>query len=485
MGKVTDRELKFIFYAENDRDEQVYAEILLGGAALGWKFVPELNRVYTLRAHAKGRTFDYNIIFTMLPIVQINDIDSIGDDYKDALVSVTDPDFEYLSFGGEPVSSAYYIESAAGVKRRGALARGLPKNSYAIKFWENGANKNLRLFNLRSDSDWTLHAMFVDGSRMRNRVSTDIWLDMSSRLYYMQEGQEQINGTRGVFVELFLNDEYWGLYCFTEKVDRKQLQLYRNDGGLRSVIYKGRHWGDVLLFRTYHDYSNNSSWWANFEQKYPNPSRRGQIEWAPLADFINFFVNSSDEQFAAGASRYIDVQNFVDYTIFLTLSYAYDNTGKNLYWSVYDITDADLNKIFFTPWDLDGSWGKSWNGANLYGHENGPWMDSEWEHDTQLFRRLVLTNAGGFADLMRESWARLKQDALSLEKILGRFDDYFDLFEKSGAWGREQRRWWLASIEDEREFAHYWITARWAYVDNLIGSRLHEVWQYAPEPRRR
>ena len=482
MGKKPGAELKFIFDIENLNGEKVFAEISDGNNSLGWKFAPELNKEYKLAAHTSVRTFEYKIIFIMLPVIQINDIEIIADDYGNAVISVTDPDFEYISFGGEPVPSAYYIESNAGIKRRGAMARGLPKNSYAIKFWENGQNKSVRLFNLRSNSDWILDAMFIDGSRMRNRISTDVWNDMSSPLYYMREGQEHTNGTRGVFAEVFLNDEYLGLYCFTEKIDRAQLQLDRNEDELRSIVYKGRHWGDVLLFRSYQDYNNNSSWWNVFEQKYPNPRFGGQIEWSPLADFIRFFVESDDAVFAAGAADYIDIQNFVEYTIFMILSYAYDNTGKNLYWSVYDITDENLNKIFVTPWDLDGTWGKSWHGGRLYGHEDGPWMDSEWEHDTELFRRLVLTNAGGFADKMRETWARLKEDALSLQKILGRFEEYFDLLEKSGAWDRESDKWRLGTIDSEREFAQTWVTARWNYTDNLIRNRLHEVWRYAPDP---
>ena len=489
MGKEPDKELKFIFFAENSGGEKVFAEVTGEGTGLNWKFIPEQNKTYTLRAHTKERFYDYNIIFTMLPLIQINEVTGIGDEYRDAVISVTDPDFTYQGLGGAASApGGFYFESNAGIKFRGAMARSFPKKSYAVKFRDSGGNKNVRLFNMRSDSDWILDAMAVDRSRLRNRAAFDIWNNMSSPLYYEKEGQNLINGTLGVFVELFLNDEYMGLYCFTEKIDRKQLGLDRNEGELKSVSYKGRHWGDVLLFRRYEQYNNGWSWWANFEQKYPNPDKDSRIEWAPLADFIRFFVESSDEEFAAGAEKYIDIQNFADYTLFLIISYAYDNTGKNAYWSVYDLTDDTLNKIFITPWDLDGSWGTSWNGDKLRGSENGPWMDSELEHDTELFRRLVLTNAGNFADILRATWERLKHGALSPESILAVFNDYFDLFELSGAWEREKKRWEgelrELNLENEREFINEWVPARWSYTDNLIENELQLVGRYSPAPPR-
>jgi hypothetical protein len=279
------------------------------------------------------------------------------------------------------------------------------------------------------------------------------------------------------------------LYCFTEKIDRQQLQLDRNEDELKSVIYKGKHWGDVLLFRTYYDYDNNYSWWDTWEQKYPRPASGGQIEWAPLADFVKFFADSGDEEFAADIAQYIDMQNFVDYTIFLCITYAYDNTGKNAYWSCYDMTDPDMRRIFITPWDLDASWGGSWDGRKL-GIESATreWMDSDYEHDTQLFRRLVLTNAGGFADKMRETWERLKHGALSPETIIKRFADYFDVFEKSGAWGRESRRWResdLLAAAEELAYISEWVGERWIYIDDLIQNKLDTVGDFAPEPPRR
>lgn len=81
-----------------------------------------------------------------------------------------------------------------------------------------------KLLGLRDDGDWILDAMYIDHARMRNRLSTDLWIDMN-KVPYLSKEPRAINGTRGYFVEVFLNNSYLGLYCLTERIDRKQLQL--------------------------------------------------------------------------------------------------------------------------------------------------------------------------------------------------------------------------------------------------------------------
>lgn len=486
MGKTPQQSFEFDFTIVSGLNAPagVFAEILYGGNVCPYSFEPELNKEYTLRTYSDSVAFDYKIVFTMLPIVQINDINRIGDNYKDCVISVADPDFSYVP---GRAGSHLFVESTAKIHVRGGISRNFEKKSYAIKFVDStGANKDMSFFSLRNDSDWILDAMYIDKARARNRVSTDIWHDMDSPLYYMGESaKQQINGTRGTFVEVFINDEYTGLYCFTEKIDRKQLRLLKESDVFRSVIYKGKAWGDSLLFKRLYDYNNNSSWWDAFEQKFPKPAASGEIRWEPLYNFVKFFLESSDEEFAADIDKYIDVQNFVDYTLLMCISYAYDNTGKNAYWSVYDVTDINMSKLFLTPWDLDSTWGRSWNSERVEASKE--WMDSDPEHDTALFRRLVLTNAGGFADKLRKRWSELKDNVLSVDSIIKRFNDYFTLFDGSGAWERESARWKESELnmEEEIEYISEWTRERWDYINNIIMNELETVDKFTPPKRSR
>ena len=52
--------------------------------------------------------------------------------------------------------------------------------------------------------------MAIDRVRMRNRLNFDVWNAMSKTPYATD--YDQRNGTQGVFVELFINGQYHGLY---------------------------------------------------------------------------------------------------------------------------------------------------------------------------------------------------------------------------------------------------------------------------------
>ena len=117
-------------------------------------------------------------------------------------------------------------EMLADVRYRGATSLQYQKKSFAIRLKDSEGNKvNAALLGMRSDNSWILDAMAADKARMRNRVSTDLWLDFSNKVYYANQEPQVLNGTRGKFVEVFLNDDYYGLFCLTEKIDRKQLKL--------------------------------------------------------------------------------------------------------------------------------------------------------------------------------------------------------------------------------------------------------------------
>lgn len=95
--------------------------------------------------------------------------------------------------------------------------------------------------------------MAVDRIRMRNRVNFDIWNEISRTPYDTK--YDNRNGTLGVFVEVFINEAYHGLYCLTDKINRKLLNLDKakedSDGNpvINGVLYKCETWGDAAFFQ--------------------------------------------------------------------------------------------------------------------------------------------------------------------------------------------------------------------------------------------
>jgi len=405
--------------------------------------------------------------FSCLPLVQIYSDSNIGFVYNLAKLFITEPD------------KAQKTELLLSkIKIRGATASGMPKKPYAVKLVDrDGVTSIDRSFlGLRSDNNWILDAMYIDLARMRNRVSTDLWNDFSTPPYYATSEPDMINGTRGGFVEVFLNNSYDGLYCMTEKIDRKQLKLkkliYNSDSTVvtqRGGLYKSVLWSDETMLGINNintpvlNYNNNSDKWAEFENKYPDFGDGEPIEWKPLYDAVKTsWRGTGDDLFKTKVEAAYDLPVFLDYYLFIELLMNADNTGKNTYLSVYDQTIS--SKLSITPWDCDGTWGRNWDGSFLDANFDF-W---QWIINNMLFRRLRELDYKGFlTSNLKNRYEELRGTYFTYSSLTDRFQNYCNLFNKSGAAVRESKRWSIGDINDEMTYVSSWISNRLTYMDNL------------------
>lgn len=440
------------------------------------------------------------ILFSCLPLIQIYSSSAIGTVYNLTRIAVTEPD---------KTDTTEVILS--DIKTRGAYSSTFPKKSYALKLKDvDGVTSIDRSFlGFRSDNNWILDAMFVDPGRMRNRVSTDLWNDFSTRPYHASSEPTMINGTRGSFVEVFLNDSYNGLYCMTEKVDRKQLKLkklkYSTDLTTvtqRGGLYKADQWstGTLLGYNFLNSglpmYDNNSAVWSGYEAKYPDMDDGEPIQWKPLYDAIytsSYLTN--DATFRANVATCYDLPVFLDYYLFIELMLASDNHGKNTYLYVYDQTVS--SKLSLAPWDLDGTWGRRWDGTTNLTVPNQDFDSfiTTYEHaQNNLFLRLRRLNLDGYTTKLKDRYKELRGSYFSYSSLMERFRKYNDLFDKSGAASRERKRWNMEDNSTEINFLSTWITDRLSYLDNqylggqYVGNAVIDVSaskiKFAPNPVR-
>ncbi|MDL2223672.1 CotH kinase family protein, partial [Bacteroidales bacterium OttesenSCG-928-M11] len=442
----------------------------------------ESNKDYSLQILENGtvKTTEY-IIFTGLPIVQLYST-SLSSTFAKAKIRVTEPDKEAASTG-ELLN--------AQLRYRGASAQGYNKKAFAIKLRDENdlASIDRSFFGLREDNYWILDAMALDKSRMRNRISTDLWNDFSTPPHYYDKEPKLINGTRGQYVEVFLDDEYWGLYCMTERIDRKQLKLKKYNEEtetIRGVLYKSSQWSYSVMFgwsylgSTIPDYDNNRETWANFEVKYPELDDAEPIDWEPLYDAVTFSAKSDDITFADGASSNFDLPVWADYFLLMELILATDNHGKNGYYYMYNI--AQEKKLSIAPWDMDGVFGIRWDGSTYITSPSQDYrtFTTQHEHGQNYFLyRMIEKNVSGFKDLLKSRYDKLRLSYFSVESLTKRFTDYMELFDVSGAAEREIDRWDGANriyldFESEMAYAINWIEERVSYLDQQYGPPLTE-----------
>lgn len=441
---------------------------------------------HTLNLYKNGEEIESAPIrFTYLNIVEVTHPSCNGYYYTPGSIRVTQANV-----------AGYDSIYTAAFKYRGATAQGFDKKSYAVKLYEADGvtSKDVEFLGLRDDNNWILDAMAVDKACMRNRVSTDLWNDFAIAPYHKAAGYEKKarHGTRGEFAEVYLNGKYHGIYCMTEKMDRKQLKLRKLDEAtetskpvIRGTLYKSSQWGYEVLMGHETDvdvypktpprsYNNNdySETWANFEIKYPDWEEE-PIDWAPLWNAINFVATTNDVTFGADFHKYFDQANITDYYLFIELMLATDNHGKNMFFYNYDQLCEDIalrEKIGVAPWDLDGAWGRRWDGSKDLCKPKQDFNTFLWKYEhgnLTLFHRMKRNSKLGWNAELRARYAELRDSHFSEDALCKRFQDYADLFTACGADAREEKRWnkYHSDINADVAYIKNWVAQRLEYLD--------------------
>lgn len=423
--------------------------------------------------------------FTFLPIVEMAVASCNGSYYTTGSIRVTDADI-----------AGYDSTFIAAYKYRGATAQGFSKKAYAIKLRDKaGESVDRSFFGLRSDNNWILDAMAVDPACMRNRVATDLWNDFATPPYYFSEEPKALTGTRGKFVEVLLNGHYYGIYCMTEKVDRKQLKLKKyksaedsktGEEQIRGLLYKSTDWTYEVFMGHNQDseyfpgtapssYKNTlgTESWQGYELKYPDYEEEA-VDWKPLWNGINFVATSSQSDFENGLKDYFDYPVLKDYYLFIELLLATDNHGKNMFFFVYDKTSDYGEKIGVAPWDLDGVWGARWDGSEYLCKANQDFDNFLWENEHgqhTIYYKLANSTSINWQDELATRYAELRTNYFNPDSLSQRVANYAQLFAISCADSREETKWssYHNAIDSEAEYMQTWIADRIEYLDAKYG----------------
>ncbi|MBO4722751.1 MAG: CotH kinase family protein [Muribaculaceae bacterium] len=324
------------------------------------------------------------------------------------------------------------------VRQRGKTALFLPKWSFAVKLVDdNGEKLDANLLGLREDNSWILDAMGIDKLRMRNRVCFDIWNEYSHTMWDTKFGNR--NGTVGTMVEVFVNSEYAGIYCLSDKINRQLLNLRKakveddDSVTIKGVLYKGKGSGLSNTLLDYEEDRTDTIKWNTFELQYPEeyPSLE---TWKPLMDLIEFNGKTELDYFKANYNEWYYIDNLADYFLLLVALGIDDMPYKNTFLSLPDINFD--HRFMLTPWDLDACLGRGCNGTPLY-------------YTSQLtrlnnfgpFNRIIYYNIDDFKDRVARRWDELKDSVFSPDNLENHITAIAQRYVESGAWQREYDLW--------------------------------------------
>ena len=404
---------------------------------------------YPLVAMEGSQTDTLFVVFTKFPLMRIR----INTDIRDEPKSLCNIQIQSYEAGGDE-DGATVFKSLAGIEFRGKSSTRYEKKSYGVELWEDesASDYNAPLLGLRSAEDWILDAMYVDRSRIRNKLSFDLW-EKLARIPNASQAESIYPGVRSRYVELFINDSYEGVYNLTEKLDAQLLQFNKYQYETGGVIYKAIEWGNgSTTFDSCCTPVPVEFVWEGWEQIYPGE----MVMWEPLDSLRSVVVNSDDEEFSEKITGMIDLNNLVDYYLYINVLMAWDNAGKNTFLVRYNAS----HPFFILPWDVEASWGRMWDGTD---------SKSFGKVTNHLFDRIIETNTGNFNGLLEARWKELRSSEFNAVELLGQASRYLSRLSENGTIERENERWDL-DIDIDAEFSYLsdWLEARIDYLDNYF-----------------
>ena len=387
------------------------------------------------------------LVFTGLPIITVNT------DSRDRNYPIQADD----SKGRMSLLNTNHIvmESDILIHTRGGSSSYFPKIGYKMNLVdENGEGNNLNLLGMRNDDDWVLIPMYTDESMIRDKMTYDLWSE-----YGAENNKYGIfNGPQAEYIELFINDRYWGLYMLVVPLDKKQLDLSDNE-----ILCKIEDW--ITPTSTKLRRAGNRSTYESLVLKKPdNPT---QETWNVVADFVELWFEMSREDFIATAPKIVDIDNIVDYWILLNLTKGKDNAFKNMILTWKENFDG-THTLLISPWDCDLSWGVMWKGENPLFWEYTFYLHNEIL-DFELGNRMIRHNVGGIVQKLQARWNELRDGILKEENLFNRIDELTNYIHDTGAWNRDLKRWPASGhSDDNNEYLKEFATAVFGHLDDYI-----------------
>lgn len=419
------------------KTEDLLGSLRVIGAGVQLSFAPDEAFSDLAAAVEAGHTFklnvrygsdkymQYDVVFTTLPVLRI-DGEAIGKNEKGK--DICDGEM-CLWHPMDPEMGRYSVkESRALWNVRGGWSATLLKTPFKLSLKNNsGENRDLSLVGLGADDDWILNPMNLDDTKLKERLFSGLWNQRAEQVDWNEKM------SRGEYVEVVINQQYWGLFQLQRRVDGKYLEL--GDG---EVLFKGCGLKGVSTAEEAYEivYSN-----------YPEEETYALVQ--------AFFAGADGEL--------LNRDNFLDVNLFLQFGSASDNLEhRNMYYLMKETEKG--GQMHLLPWDTDMSWGTVWDGENggfVYDFETSSrqvtlrreyaWMQ---QHHPDLDRKMV------------DRWFQLRESLLTMENITAILEQEQQTLDESGVQKRDTARWGLYyEGQDSPENLYRSIEARLAFVD--------------------
>ena len=359
------------------------------------------------------------------------------------------------------------------IEKRGNSSQEQEKPPYRFETVNNqGENNNVELLGLPVENDWILYAPWSDKSLLRNVLIYNLSNDMGRY------------APRSRYVELYLNNEYRGIYVLMEKIKRDKNRV------AISSLNQDENFGDdvtggyMLKFDWEETGDNNGGFNSlidgmRYNYHYPKADEITSHQENYIQTYINDFeivMNSNEYNSEGGYSDLIDVNSFIDFIILQEISRNVDAYGLSTY--IYKDKESVNNKLIAGPiWDFNHGFGNcdyynawetdSWNISYLYE-----------DMDQRAFWWLKLWNDESFNIKLKNRYKELRMSVLSTNNIHTKIDNFVTLLGNSV--DRNYEKWpilgeyiWpnyevFKTYQEEISYLKKWIDNRLIWMDSQL-----------------
>jgi hypothetical protein len=403
---------------------------------------------------------------TKLPIVFIN---TNGKEIPDDPKIIAEMSIVWNENGQQNSTQdeANHYKGKIGIETRGSSSQSFPKKAFGFELRDNNnEDMDFGLLGLPEEEDWILYAPFSDKTLIRNVLTFSLAASLNAYT------------PRCRFVELFLNNKYWGVYVLMEKVKRDKHRVDINK--LKEDETSGEDVTGGYIIKIDKTTGNSGpGWHSGFENRngartyyqfeYPKYDKIVAAQKAYIMAYVDDFESAVHEQnfdASTGYASYINKQSFIDYIVMNELSKNVD--GYRLSTFLYKDKNEKLNAG--PLWDFNLAYGNAnynnaWEtaGMQMFDDAENPFW---WEG---------LTKDENFANELRCNWEQLRENELSGDRIRITIDSLSSLLTYAAE--RNFNRWSVMgkyvwpnyfvghSFSHELIWMKMWISDRLTWLD--------------------
>lgn len=343
------------------------------------------------------------------------------------------------------------------MKTRGNSTFGYLKKPYQIKF-----DSKTDMFGMGAAKKWVLLANYVDGSFIRNKVVFDVAEQM---------GMPYV--CKSVFVDLYINGNYIGVYQLIEKVEIGDSRVpLKNDLGVMVEMESAKRVAEEDFWFT----TNVSGKPFVYKEYNTDFEDAPASEVAAVRSYLEQRINTiEDELYNNGKdweklSSLIDVDSFVQFYLINELAMNVDATLASTYFYI----DGPDDVLHMGPlWDYDRAFGSyDYAGSGYEQNTSADFMknitDCSDQYRAEWFK--MLFQYPEFVERVNEMYDEYKDTAFNSERINATIDAYQERLSSSLMKNYVDEGWALFHNINEAEFFSNTTDARayLAYTVNYI-----------------